>query len=158
MTEATERIYVIPLRKEWLKSARVGRANRSVNTVKSFLARHMHAEDVQISRGINDALWARGAKKPPGRIKVKAKKDGETVMATLPDEKIERPEAKEKKPETPMEKVKGMLKPAAAKEEPKHEKKAEGREEKPGHGPERKAETKEAKAIPGKVNKSKNKK
>jgi len=105
---ADERIYVIPLRKQWVKTCRVHRAPRSVNVVKEFIMKHMHTEEVSVSAGVNSAIWAHGAKKPPGKIKVKATKDGSFVRVTLPDEKTEK---KEKKAETKgaLDKAKAML-------------------------------------------------
>jgi len=84
---ADERIYVIPLRKKWVKTTRVHRAPRSINVIREFICKHMRVEDVHVSPSVNDTIWAHGAKKPPGKIKVKATKDGNAVRVTLPDEK-----------------------------------------------------------------------
>ena len=82
MTEETkklEREYVIPLRREWLKVPEYKRANKAVKAIKEFLVRHMKVYDrdlrkVKIDILLNNELRFRGMRKPPARIKVKAKK------------------------------------------------------------------------------------
>lgn len=139
---AEERIYTIPLRASWLKSPRVKRANRSVRTIEAFMERHMKAESVKISQGINKTLWSRGAESPPGKIRVKATKEGNVVTVTLPDEKLpvkaEKPKAEAKKGETKIEapieeeKPKETKENSAIKEEkPKESKIASKRVDKP---------------------------
>jgi len=77
-----ERQYVIPLRKEWLKVPRFKRAKKGVKAIKEFIARHMKAEmdDVKVGRWLNEAVWARGMKNPPHKIKVKAVKDDKNIV------------------------------------------------------------------------------
>ena len=105
-SKSEERVYTIPLRKEWLKTRRVNRGKRSINTVKRFLSRHMHADEVKISQRISETIWARGSRKPPARIRVKARLDEEgKVFARLPEEmdpeklKESKKGKEEKKPE-----------------------------------------------------------
>ncbi|MBU0898705.1 MAG: 50S ribosomal protein L31e [Nanoarchaeota archaeon] len=84
---AEERIYTIPLRKAWLSTPRNKRAKRSVNTIRLFLKKHMHSDVVKISSGLNEHLWYRGIEKPPGKVKIKARKNKEgLVWARLPNE------------------------------------------------------------------------
>jgi len=90
-----ERVYTIPLRRVWVEVPRVRRANRSVSEIKRFLSRHMHAENVQISKALNEIIWKRGAKKPPAKLKVKARLEDNVVKAMLPEEK--EPAKEEKK-------------------------------------------------------------
>ncbi len=85
-----ERIYTIPIRREWEKAPRYKRAKKAVKAVKEFLAQHMNVYDrdlkkIKIERWLNMALWSRGIKHPPARIKVKAVKDGDIVRAELAD-------------------------------------------------------------------------
>ncbi len=92
---ADEKLFNIPLRKEWLKKARVARANRAVDTVRSFLEKHMKTEEVKISQSLNESLWIGGAKRPPAFAKVKVVKDEKgKVIALMPDEKLEFTEKK----------------------------------------------------------------
>ncbi len=93
--EMPERIYTVPLRAEWLKVPRIERAGTAVATVKGFLSRHMKAGDVKISGRLNEQLWARGLKRPPAGIRVKAQMDEKGVVtARLPDEVVAREEEK----------------------------------------------------------------
>ena len=84
-TQSTlEREYVIPLRREWSKVPRYKRTRRSVIAIKKFVAKHMKVENrdlnkVKLDMYLNNELWFRGSKKPPARVKVKAKKEGDIV-------------------------------------------------------------------------------
>ena len=95
---ADERLFTVPLRKEFLKVPSNKRAKRSVSTIRSHLSRHMKTpeSDVKLSGKLNDAIWTRGAAKPPGKIRIKASFDASTghLNAMLPDEK---PPEKDKK-------------------------------------------------------------
>jgi large subunit ribosomal protein L31e len=105
-----ERIYTIPLRKDWVKTSRVKRANRAVNVIKSFLSRHMHSDIIKISPEVNDVIWKRGAKKPPAKIKVKVTKDDKGVVEVMLPETVKHKEekkeekAKKEQKEEPVEK------------------------------------------------------
>jgi large subunit ribosomal protein L31e len=126
-----ERIFTIPLRKEWLKASRTNRTNKSVKTVKNFLGKHMKSDQVNLSEKVNQKIWVRGIHKPPGKIKVKAVMDKEGVVKVmLPDEKPKKVEEKKKEeseePKTTEEKVEGK---APEKEKPKpSEKEAHSKE------------------------------
>ena len=139
-----ERIYTIPLRKEWEKAPRYKRAKKAVKAVKEFLVRHMKIRDrdlkkIKIERWLNMHLWQQGIKKPPVRVKVKAVKDAGIVRVELAE--LPKRALKEAKKEEKAEK-KGK-KGKAEKKEERVEKKAET-EEKVG---EVKAE--EAEAVEG---------
>jgi len=84
-----ERIYTVPLRKEWLKAPRNKRGSRAVSTLKHFLFRHMKAADVKISQRLNEAIWTRGIQKPPAKIKTKTSIDAEGIVTVrLPEEMV----------------------------------------------------------------------
>ena len=120
---SSERIYTVPLRKEWLKAPRAQRANRAVSTVRGFLSRHTKSGQVTLSEKVNETIWARGMHSPPGRIRVKAvmDKDG-AVKAMLPEEKVQGPKDKKAdKKEGPREDSKASEK-AGSKEKPAPEK------------------------------------
>ena len=89
--KAEEKLFTVPLRKEWLKVPLNKRAKRSVNTLRSFLSRHMKvpAESVKVSAKLNDSIWTRGAGKPPSKVRIKASLDIKEGLlhAMLPDEK-----------------------------------------------------------------------
>ena len=66
-----EKVYIIPLRRDWVNVGRIRRANRAVSNVKIFVKKHTHSKDVTVSQKVNEFLWSGGPKKPPGKIKVK---------------------------------------------------------------------------------------
>jgi len=130
-----EREYIVPLRSGWLKVPKHKRANKAVKTLKEFIARHMKVYDrdlrkVKVEMILNDELRFRGMKKPPAKIKVKARKfeDGivrvelvnvpaQVKFARLRDEK-KKLEFKKKEVEKKTEEVK---KPDEKKEEESEE-------------------------------------
>ncbi len=86
----TERVYTIPLR-DVKKAPRWKRSKKAVDEVRSYLARHMKTsvKDVKIAGDLNEAIWARGAQKPPTRIRVKAVKfDDGGVEAEFAGERV----------------------------------------------------------------------
>ena len=85
---STEREYIIPLRKEWRKVANYRRTGRAVKEIKRFIARHMKVPErdvnkVKLDIYLNNEVWFRGRKKPPAKIKVKARKEGDIVKVEL---------------------------------------------------------------------------
>ncbi|NIO22653.1 MAG: hypothetical protein GTN38_01330 [Candidatus Aenigmarchaeota archaeon] len=93
-TKGVERIYIIPLRRGWLKEPRSKRSNRALREIEIFLKKHTKANKIKISKGLNEMVFSRGFKKPPGKIKVEVRGDFETVQAKLPGEAIEKKEEK----------------------------------------------------------------
>lgn len=113
MTEMAdlERIYVVPFSKAYDGSRSV-RSRKAVKILREFMCRHMKAkeDEVAISTGVNELIWARGMQKPPRKIKVRAlKKDGRTLVMLM-----------EEKPEEVAKTV--VQKGAEKKEEKKEEK------------------------------------
>ena len=74
-----ERTYIIPLRRNFIRRAKYKRAKRAVNIVREFLSKHMKSEDVRLGNMLNEMLWKRGIKNPPGKIKVTVIKDDKGV-------------------------------------------------------------------------------
>ena len=77
--EKLEREYVIPLRNQWKRVPRYKRANKAIKAIKEFLAKHMKVENrdlkkIKVDTYLNEEVWFRGIKKPPAKIKIKAKK------------------------------------------------------------------------------------
>jgi len=158
-----EREYVIPLRRRFLHVPSYKKTPKAVKTIKEFLVRHMKIYDrdlkkIKIDKYLNEALWSRGIKNPPHKIKVKAIKEGEIVRVELVEfsdklkfkklrnEKIEKQstEAKEKK-RSLMQKAKESLKPSEKSEDKKKEslKPSEKSEDKNNDGVDDKKEVKE---------------
>ena len=100
-TPLIERIYNIPLRKEFLKVPKYKRTNKAVKAIKEFLSKHMKIQTVKIGKYLNEALWRRGIKNPPHHIKVVAKKYDDFVLAEIPgvEEKVKEMEKKKEKKE-----------------------------------------------------------
>ena len=96
-----KRTYNIPLRKEFLKTARRRRTKKAVIAVKEFLRKHMKSEDVKLGKYLNLKLWEHGMKNPPHHIKVEAVKDDKDIVRAelvgAPKEKeLKKPEASKK--------------------------------------------------------------
>jgi large subunit ribosomal protein L31e len=86
----TAREYIIPLREKSRVVPRYKKTPKAIKTIKEFIARHMKVENrdlnkVKISKDLNQFLWAKGIRKHPHKIKVKATKSGENVMVELVD-------------------------------------------------------------------------
>ncbi|MBR9690170.1 hypothetical protein GOV08_00610 [Candidatus Woesearchaeota archaeon] len=77
---AKEKIFNVPLRKEFQKAPKYKRAKKAVNALRLFLSRHMKSEQIKLSSSINLKLWERGIKNPPHHIKVTAEKDDEGIV------------------------------------------------------------------------------
>lgn len=128
-TEKTEKEYIIPLREKCLPVPRYKKANKAVKTIKEFLARHMKIYDrdlnkIKIDKYVNEAVWARGIKKPLHKVKVKAIKEGDIVRVELAEfsDKLKFKKAKE---EQMMAKAEEGVKKKKPVEEEKPETKSE---------------------------------
>jgi len=93
-----ERIYNIPLRREFLKVARWRRTEKAITAVKEFLQRHMKTEEVKLGKELNELIWLHGIKNPPHHVKVTVVKDEKGVArAELFGVKKETPKKEAKK-------------------------------------------------------------
>jgi large subunit ribosomal protein L31e len=144
-----EREYTIPLREKSRSVPRYKKTPKAIKTIKEFIAKHMKVENrdlnkIKIDKDLNQFMWARGIRKHPHKIKVKAIKKEENVIVELVDypnklkfKKLreekrgkEAAESLEKK-KTMMEKVKDNLKkPAEEKEEKFEDKDKDGLDDK----------------------------
>lgn len=77
---AIERVYNVPLRKEYLKVPNWKRTKKAVAALRQFLSKHMKSEDVRISKELNEKLWDNGIKNPPHHVKVTVKRDDKGVV------------------------------------------------------------------------------
>lgn len=129
-TKTLEREYIIPLREKCRSVPRYKKTNKAIKTVKEFLVRHMKIRDrdlkkIKLDTYLNEALWSRGIRSPPSKIKVKAVKEGDIVKVELVDmsKKLEskrlREEKREKKAMEVIEKKTKKIKEDVKKEEPK---------------------------------------
>ena len=119
---ATERTYVIPLRREFQKSPKYKRAKKATIAVKEFLSKHMKADKIKIGNKLNLKIWENGIKNPPHKLKVSViKEDDGTVKAELFGHKYEEVKIETKK--APVSKKDELLQKLGAKSAPKEEKK-----------------------------------
>ena len=130
-----ERVYNVPLRRDWLRTPKYRRTKKAVRALKEFLTQHMKPGfdekgrlKLKIGKMANLDLWKHGIKNPPHHIKVKAVKEADgTVKAELvgfeyQDEKKTEKKKKKGKVEEIKEKLMGKEKPKPKEEEkPKKE-------------------------------------
>jgi len=81
--KSMERVYVIPLRKEFLKTPKWKRSKKSIKTIRKFVERHMKVEKVLIGKELNEKIWERGSKNPPSKIKVRCVKKEDSCYVNL---------------------------------------------------------------------------
>lgn len=136
-----ERIYTIPLREAYKKAAGK-RVPYAARLVRAYLKQHTKAETIKLGKELNKALWSRGIKKPPRRLRVKASKDGKTVKAEIVGFEYEEFKAQPRTEKKGLkEKLAERLGPKALQKE-KEEKMIEGKEETTEDKKETKAEAK----------------
>ena len=110
-----ERIYTIPLRDAY-EHPRNKRGKRAIRLVQAFALRHMKADDVRVSEGVNSNILRDGIEKPPRRIKVRMVK-GEDALVRVwligEEEKIKAAADKKKKETEDKKKTEEAAKKAA---------------------------------------------
>jgi len=79
-----ERVVTVPLR-DVRAEAKHKRADKAMSLVRSHLAQHFSVEEaaVRLDPSINEAVWSRGRKKPPSKIRVRAarfEEEGDRVV------------------------------------------------------------------------------
>ena len=72
-----ERVYTIPLRKEYLKAPNWKRTKKAVSAVREFMVRHMKSKNIKLGKEVNEKLWQHGIRNPPHHLKVTATKNEE---------------------------------------------------------------------------------
>jgi len=128
-----ERVYNIPLRKEYRKAPKWKRTHKASRALREFISKHMKSENVKIGKYLNLELWKHGIKNPPHHVKVNCTKDSEgKVMAELVGAPKEVPKEPRKKVAKKDEEVEIKVKDALGEEKKseKLEEKAETKEEK----------------------------
>ena len=116
MSQELERVHTINLGKVLL-SVNTHRATRAINMIKEYARRHMKTEDIKIEEDLAHQIWARGARHPPRKIRVRMSKTDEGyVLISRFDEDAETEitPPKEKK----KGKEKGLSKPEKPSKEP----------------------------------------
>jgi large subunit ribosomal protein L31e len=79
-----ERVVTVPLR-DAKAAAKHERADKAMSIVREHLAQHFSVDEdeVRLDPSINEAVWSRGRKKPPSKIRVRAarfQEDGGAVV------------------------------------------------------------------------------
>jgi large subunit ribosomal protein L31e len=64
------REYVIPLRRKTKHAPQWRRSKKAIVVLKEFVRKHMKCEDVVIGKDLNELVWVRGSKNPPGKVSV----------------------------------------------------------------------------------------
>jgi large subunit ribosomal protein L31e len=80
MTNIIERNYVVPLRRGFVNTPKYKRTNKAVYVLREFMKKHMKSDDIKIGPVLNDFLWFKGIRNPPGKVSVIATKDKEGVV------------------------------------------------------------------------------
>ena len=75
-----ERVYNVPLRKEFMKVPRLKKTKKAVSALRQFLSKHMKSKEVKIGKEVNEKLWQHGIKNPPHHIKVNVRKDENGIV------------------------------------------------------------------------------
>ncbi|MFQ3294982.1 MAG: large subunit ribosomal protein L31e [Halobacteriales archaeon] len=79
-----ERVITVPLRKTKAE-AKHKRADKAMTLIREHLAQHFSVEEenVRLDPSINEAVWSRGRKKPPSKLRVRAARfdeEGEQIV------------------------------------------------------------------------------
>ncbi|MBI2106216.1 60S ribosomal protein L31 [Candidatus Woesearchaeota archaeon] len=91
---AEEKIYTIPLRREWQKVPIYKRSAKAVRAAKQFLKQHLK-EEVKLGPYLNEFIWGKGNRHPPPRVKVRVEEEDKKLIAEL----INAPRKEKKKDE-----------------------------------------------------------
>jgi len=62
--------HIVPLRKGFVKAPRHKRAQRALTVLKTFLARHLKADEIKIGQHLNEYIWSQGIRNPPGKVAI----------------------------------------------------------------------------------------
>ncbi|MBT4334726.1 hypothetical protein HOD61_02820 [archaeon] len=97
MADRLERLYVIPLRRGFLKAAKHKRSSKSIRLIKEFLKKHMKTENILIGKYLNEAVWKNGPKNPPSKVNIKVIKENDIASAEIIGAPEEAPKEETKK-------------------------------------------------------------
>lgn len=100
-----EKIFTIPLRREFLKAPVYKRTKKATSAVRGFLQKHMKNENVKLGKYLNKKLLEQGRKNPPRKVQVKVwpetkkvkDKEIKIVKAELVGAPVEEEKEEEKK-------------------------------------------------------------
>ena len=119
MADKNERIYVINLRREFIKSPSYKKTSKAMRAIKEYISKHMKTKNVLIGQHLNKAVWINGKKNPPAKVEVRATRQEDKVLVELASAPIKEPVKETKNKKTKKE----------TKEQPKEESKEIKKEE-----------------------------
>ncbi len=100
-----KREYVIPLRRQTRFAPKWRRSKKAIAVLKDFIRKHMKVEDVIVCKELNELVWQRGSKNPPGKVSVVALKTSingvDKVLVNLVEKGIDTQKALYKAEEVP---------------------------------------------------------
>ena len=121
MSQELERVYTINLGKVKLSQSQ-HRATRAINMIREFARHHMKVETIKIEEDLAREVWARGARSPPRKVRVRMTKTEEGyILVSRYDDDAEAKDVPEKEAKKVSDKAEEPAKEAAAAEEPAKE-------------------------------------
>lgn len=69
-----KREYVVPLRRKTKLAPKWRRSKKAVSVLKDFIRKHMKTDNIVICPELNEKIWEKGIKNPPGKVSVIAYK------------------------------------------------------------------------------------
>jgi large subunit ribosomal protein L31e len=106
-----ERVYTIPLRREFLKVPKYRRSRKAITAIRQFVSKHMKVDDVKIGSYLNLKIWEHGKKNPIHKVKVRTYIDKKDDKEFAKVELFDAPEEvrKEEKKKSLGEKIKDKV-------------------------------------------------
>lgn len=104
--------HVIPLRREFVKTSRHKRAPRAIRTIKEYVMKHAKTSEVRLGKHLNEAIWGKGIKNPPGKVSVTLVQEDDYVSAELSGKTFEKTVVQLEASQEPEGGLKGKLKDA----------------------------------------------
>jgi large subunit ribosomal protein L31e len=74
-----ERVYTVPLGRAWM-AQKYRRSEKAMTLLRKFVERHMKPTEMIIDPSVNEAIWSKGIRNPPRKIRVKMTKDDDGVV------------------------------------------------------------------------------
>ena len=93
-----ERIYNIPLRKEFQKAPRYKKSGKAMRAIKEFILKHTKVKDIRVGKYLNELVWKNGPKNPPHKVNVKVTVEDKVAKVELVDAPVEEVKEETKKP------------------------------------------------------------
>lgn len=76
-------IITLNLRQELVKTPSWKRSKTAVRLLRNLLKRRLRSDKIKLSKKLNEAVWHRGIKNPPTKLRLKVMKEGEFFKVEL---------------------------------------------------------------------------